>query len=183
VFNAEKVAQIAAYLLAKEGGTAPYLKLLKLMYLADRESLRTRTFTISGDKAVSMPHGPVLSQTYELMAGSARSDEWDAWIAPCERYDLCRSEASSGRQPNELSVSDMAILDDVHARFGHLNKWQLRDWTHENCEEWIDPNGSSAPIDPFATFRALGFAEEEARARADAYNERRALSAVLSRYP
>jgi uncharacterized phage-associated protein len=183
VFNSEKVAQIAAYFLQKEGGTAPYLKLLKLMYLADRESMRQRAFSISGDRAVSMPHGPVLSQTYELMNGSARDDSWDAWIAACSRYDLSLAQPHSTRELDELPPSDIAVLDTVHAQFGHLNKWQLVDWTHANCAEWSDPNGSSMPIDPMDTFRALGFAADDARARADAYNERRELAAALSQYP
>ena len=35
----------------------PHLKLMKLMYLADREAVRTCGFPITGDRFVSMPQG------------------------------------------------------------------------------------------------------------------------------
>ncbi len=39
MFCEEKVAQMAAYLLQKRGGKMSYLKLMKLLYLSDRESM------------------------------------------------------------------------------------------------------------------------------------------------
>ncbi len=39
MFNERKAAQAAAYLLHKAGGKLPLLKLMKLMYLAERLSL------------------------------------------------------------------------------------------------------------------------------------------------
>lgn len=37
-----------------------YLRMLKLLYLADRESLKETGHTITGDRVVAMEHGPVL---------------------------------------------------------------------------------------------------------------------------
>ena len=62
-FNEQKVAQMAAFLLARGKGKMKYLKLLKLLYLADRESMKRNGHPISGDSYVSMDHGPVLSKS------------------------------------------------------------------------------------------------------------------------
>ena len=40
VFDERKAAQAAAHLLHRHGGPMPYIKLIKLLYLADRRGLR-----------------------------------------------------------------------------------------------------------------------------------------------
>ena len=66
MFNEQRVAQMAAYLLGRARGHTKYLKLMKLLYLADRESMKRHGHPISGDRYVSMEHGPVLSHTLNL---------------------------------------------------------------------------------------------------------------------
>ncbi|WNL45634.1 Panacea domain-containing protein [Dyella sp. BiH032] len=182
MFKPEKVAQVAAYLLRKEGRPAPYMKLLKLMYLADRESVRLYGDTLSGDRLVSMPHGPVLSLVYELMNGAREDDHWSRWIAARTAYDINTTAQSNHWDLDELSGPDREILDQTYARFGAMSQWDLRDWTHKNCQEWEDPNGSSFDIKPEKLFLALGVEEKEASERAEKYRERRSLDRVLSRY-
>ena len=67
MFNERKAAQAAAWFLRQQGGRMPHLKLVKLMYLADRQSLDEHGFPITGVLAVSMPHGPVLSMTLNVV--------------------------------------------------------------------------------------------------------------------
>lgn len=50
MFNQRKVAQMAAFLLDHGKGRMSYLKLMKLLYLADRESMRRHGEAISGDR-------------------------------------------------------------------------------------------------------------------------------------
>ena len=49
MFNEQKAAQIAAWFLGKAGGTMPHLKLMKLMYLAERESMAKHGFPMTGE--------------------------------------------------------------------------------------------------------------------------------------
>src|SRR5712691_464729 len=70
MFSERRVAQMAAYLLGREKGRMNYLKLIKLLYLADRESLKRHGHPISDDRYVSMDHGPVLSTTFNLIKGA-----------------------------------------------------------------------------------------------------------------
>lgn len=182
MFNETKSAQMAAYFLGKNAGSMPYLKLLKLLYLADREAMRVTGDSISGDHFVSMPHGPVLSRTYEVINQSASSDVWDTFIASDRDWKVKLRKPFVRGDLDELSDQDIKILDSIHHQFGGMKKWELRNWTHEHCAEWEDPNGSSFPISPEAIFRAVGCSAGDADKRAASYRERRELDHALSRY-
>lgn len=70
LFNERKVTHMAAYFLKQGGGQMSHLKLMKLLYLADREAMRRSGFPMSGDRLVSMPHGPVLiARTSIVLSG------------------------------------------------------------------------------------------------------------------
>lgn len=164
MFNEPKVAQMAAYLISKDGERMPHLKLMKLLYLADREAMAQYGAPLSGDRLVSMPHGPVLSMTLNLMDGDTESAEngWEAWISDKENHELSTVRPVARQDLKELSAADLDVLDAVWAKFGHMTKWQIRDYTHEHCPEWKDPHGSSNPIAYQDVFLALGRSQDEA---------------------
>lgn len=164
MFNERKVAQMAAYLLAKDGGRYAHLKLMKLLYLADREAMDQFGFPITGDRTVSMPHGPVLSQTLSLINGEvlSRADGWDYWISDKDNHEVSVKRQFDRNDLDELSQFDIDVLESVWKEFGHMDKWQIRDYTHDHCPEWIDPEGSSLPIPTERIFVALGKTREEA---------------------
>ena len=164
MFNERKVAQMAAYLIDKEGGRMSHLKLMKLLYLADREAMQRYGVPLSGDRMVSMPHGPVLSMTLNLMDGDIESSEggWEAWISDKENNELSTVHAVQHAELDELSLADFDVLDAVWRQFGHMNKWAIRDYTHDHCPEWKDPNGSSNPIAYEDVFLALGRTKDQA---------------------
>ena len=60
-FNFERALQASAYLLRLDGKRMGYLRLLKLLYIADREWLAETGESITGDRAYAMKYGPVLS--------------------------------------------------------------------------------------------------------------------------
>ena len=89
MFCEEKVAQMAAYLLQRRDGRMSYLKLMKLLYLSDRESMDRFGEPISDDRMVSMPLGPVLSQTLNVLTGSAiQANAWSEWIKGESHYEV-----------------------------------------------------------------------------------------------
>ncbi|MBB5209703.1 Panacea domain-containing protein [Chiayiivirga flava] len=180
MFSDEKAAQIAAYLLSKSHGTMPYLKLMKLMYLADREALLRFAHPISDDAHYSMPFGPVLSNTLRLMRDERQSDAWTAWVdwAPQHSLRLVR-DACSRQDFDELPDAHLGVLDQIWERFGHMSKWDLVEYTHKHIAEWEDPNGSSRRIQPHQQFRALGMTQDDAAARSANLLEHSALSAKL----
>lgn len=165
MFNQRKVAQMAAHLLDRGRGRMNYLKLMKLLYLADRESMRRHGQPISGDRYVSMDYGPVLSQTLNLINGAVRPQEggWNHWIADKAGYEISLRRKASRDALDELSDADLDVLNAVYAKFRRMDQWKLRDYTHRYCPEWTDPEGSSLPIEYVDIFKALGRGPAEAK--------------------
>lgn len=160
MFNERKAAQMAAFFLGQHPvGRMSHLKLMKLLYLADREAVRQFGFPMTGDRMVAMPHGPVLSQTLNLMDGDSESgpDGWEAWISDKENHELSLRQPLEPDALDELSPAELDVLHAVWQEFGAMGKWAIRDWTHAHCPEWRDPRGSSNPI-PFERLAcAVGF--------------------------
>lgn len=160
MFNERKTAQMAAFFLSKEGGSMPVLKLMKLLYLADRESMHLYDAPISGDRMVAMPHGPVLSRTLELTNGECSPSQggWSHWIAGRAGYQVGLAKRTRLNRQSfvALSDADLEVLEDTWSRFGRMTKYQIRDYTHEHCGEWTNPNGSSREIPYRDVFLALG---------------------------
>lgn len=181
IFSEQKVAQMAAYFLNRRGGRMAYLKLMKLLYLADRESMDRYSAPISDDHHVSMTHGPVLSNTLNLITGQVESPAWRSWVSPDARYQVSLSRPVTDRDElDELSDADIEILEFVWKKFGHMDRWQIRQYTHDECAEWEDPGNSSMPIDPRSLFVALGHTRERADAEAREIFERKALGRIVS---
>jgi uncharacterized phage-associated protein len=70
-FNERKATQAAAYLLKRRGGKMSYMKLIKLLYFADRVALSRFGRPITTDRYVSMDRGPVLSHILWRPTGTA----------------------------------------------------------------------------------------------------------------
>lgn len=158
MFDERRAAQMAAYFLDKAGGKMPLLKLMKLMYLADRESLRQYGYPITFDAINSMDHGPVLSRSYDLAKGAVESnvEGWDHWISDRENHDVSLNRACNRDALLDLSDVEVAVLATVWRNFGHMTKWQIRDYTH-TLPEWRDPEGSSLPIAFENVLLAVGY--------------------------
>lgn len=175
LFNERKAAQVAAFFLHK--GTPPALravgwrqrmkliKLMKLMYLAERQSMQLYGEPMIGDSLYSMDHGPVLSTTLNLINGMTKSAEggWDYWISDRadHRVALKTSVDDPRKELLELSDADLEILNTVWDKFGGMDAFKLAELTHQICPEWQDPKGSSIPISHEKILEACGRSEEE----------------------
>ncbi len=161
-YQPKKAAQLIAALILKGQGTSiNILKAVKLVYLADRESIRRFGFPILDEDRYSMPLGPVNSMTYRHING-----EID--LAACGWSDVLEDKANhkialsndqiSFDDLDELSDADLDCVDAVWTEFGHMTQWQLVDWTHDaaNVPEWEDPNGGSIKIPFRRILQALG---------------------------
>lgn len=143
-FNERKATEAAAFLLRLRGGRMSYLKLIKLLYLVDREALGRWGFSVTKDSHHSLPHGPVVSNTYNLMIDEADKPIWSRYISPpLGNYEIALTEETC--PTGTLSRAEERLLTEVFERFGHMTRWELRDYTHR-LPEWHDPHGSSLPI-------------------------------------
>jgi hypothetical protein len=112
-----------------------------------------------------MPHGPVLSQTLNLMDGDVESlpGGWEEWISAKENHELSLRQPLDIETLDELAPAEIDVLKLVWNKFGAMSKWEIRDWTHKHCAEWKDPKGSSFPIQFEALARAVGFDDVSAK--------------------
>lgn len=175
---------MAAFFGQKQGGVISVLKLTKLLYLADRESLTRYGRPITYDRPASMPHGPVLSRTLDLINGFTEGPpaaQWDEWISDRSNHDVEVKREFSRRDLNELSNADLDVLGAVWHKFGGMNPWTLRDWTHNNCTEWTDPEGSSTPIDDVTWLRSVGTPDEQVKVLADEIQAEREIDRLFGR--
>lgn len=187
LFDERKTAEAAAFLLFRAGGALPLIKLVKLLYLAERLSLKRYGEPLTGDHLVAMPNGPVLSMTYDHMNGALPSREggWESWIADRAGHELALRDPSMLRTPEQdllrLSDSDLEVLTEVWEQFGHWDRWRLVDYTHSAaCPEWEDPDGSSRPISYELLFSKLGYSSDQAAALAERIKVQRALNASMN---
>lgn len=161
-YEPRKAAQLIAYLILKAGTPAlNVLKAIKLVYLVDRESIRRFGFPVLDERRCSMPHGPVNSTTYEFVSGMYDTDEcgWSDFLKDREDHKIALSRPDlKSDDLDELSDADLECADTVWNEFGHMDPWQLRDWTHDarNIPEWEDPHGGSTPIPLQRILNAVG---------------------------
>jgi uncharacterized phage-associated protein len=171
---------MAAYFLLKsESRMMPYIKLLKMLYLSERMSFARWGSSMSGDNFVSMPHGPVMSQTYDLIRGHvSQQSVWQCFIQDEANYEVSLNDKITEDDIDELSRAEMAILDAVFDEFGEMGGFDLVDYTHDNCAEWVDPNGSSFPISPESILRAVGKSESQIEKLVAKYQETKQLQCI-----
>lgn len=184
MFSPEKIAQAAAFFVVREGGKMHTMKLVKLLYLADRESFDRHGFPITYDDFLSMKHGPVLSGTLDLINGQFDSDEaeqqWTAWISPCENHHVRLQREIEDNDLDCLSRAGRQVLDSVWKKFGGYNESDLSEWTHEHCAEWQDPGNGRKPIECIDILRALKKSEAVAHACADDIREEKAIDTLFA---
>lgn len=154
-YDEAKTAQAAAYLIKKRGqGYMSYMKLIKLLYLADKEALTEWGQPITFDHFVAMDHGMVLSTTLNLINGELPEAEvWPRTFEPYGDHELKLVDPNIGT--NKLSKAEINVLDNIFEKFGNWNRWKLRDYNHE-LPEWIDPQGSSIPVDITRVLESAG---------------------------
>jgi uncharacterized phage-associated protein len=178
-FDTIKVTQAAGFLLKRHNGFITRKRLLKLLYIVDRELIQQTHRPLTGDKPVAMDHGPVLSKTYDLLKGETSGYEfWNRFIQQVAPYThKLVEDPGIGR----LSKLELSKLDEVIQRYWWIDDDELSDLTHE-FPEWKrnePPKGSRNFIPIEHVLEALGFGTsiEKFRQEAQADHELDALLA------
>lgn len=156
-YNVLKAAQVSAFFAIKEGGEINVLKLTKLIYLSDRKHLEKYDTPILFDKLVSMDHGPVNSITYNYINGCLESPDWESLICSRKGTNIgIKNKQLSFDQLDQLSIAELEVLNSIWKEYGEMDRYQIRDFSHKYCNEWVDPEGSSLPISYKEILEALG---------------------------
>jgi len=126
-FSPEKFADVVVFFASRVADLTT-LKLVKLIYLADRQHLLTHGRPILGDWYTPMEHGPVPSQAFDLIK-LLRGDAPQASLPQVVRNMLERVQvvpdvphprftASSQGTLAHLSPSDLEVLEQTVAQHG-----------------------------------------------------------------
>lgn len=156
--NHKKALQATAFLLKQKSFTNnsdSYMRVLKLLYFADRESLRETGRPITGDYFVAMPYGPTLSGLLDLVKqqGFDYQSEWDKYIQR-EGYDI-RLIQDPGN--DSLCRYEIELLRKIWSEHREENEWTVASES-EKLTEWKKNNsGESSKIIPLSdVLEAIG---------------------------
>ena len=128
-FGIQKTIQAAAVLLRFERTRRmSYFRLLKLLYLADRDSIQETARPIIGGLTVTLPHGPLHSEVLDLVNGQHRDEpEWSKFI----RKDGYNIELLEAPGVLDLSRYEIGKLKDISEQFALWSDWEIADYTHK----------------------------------------------------
>jgi hypothetical protein len=164
MFLVEKVLQEIGYLLSLNDGRMNLLKLMKELYLIDRMSIADRDSSISGDVYFSLPHGPILSLTLNMLSDLRHLNGNNPWLIYLKSEEskyysdivLCKKT-----QDDMLSKRDKKYIEAISNKFKDFGNKEIEDYTHSKLPEWNNPNGSSIKIRFDDIMLALGKTREE----------------------
>lgn len=127
-YDEDRAAHASRWLLKRHGGEMDRLKLVKLIFLADRMHLARYGRPIVGGRYVAMEHGPVASEFLTLIKTNQVSG-----VACLGSY---KQVALADADEEMLSESDLEVLGEVNDAFGAYDTFRLRDYTH-TFRAWI----------------------------------------------
>lgn len=134
-YNYTKALQAAALILQEHHRRMDYIRLIKILYIADRELLAESGRTLTGDKAVAMKYGPVLSKVYDLIREhtdpSSLAPKWNTVIQK-DGYEVSlKGEVDLG----QLTKAEVRKIRELCKKFHGDTTEDLLDVVH-GFPEW-----------------------------------------------
>ena len=141
-FDPEKSIQAVAFLLRREPHRCMnYMRLLKVLYIAEREIIAESGKPLTGSPVVAMKRGPVLQDVYDLIRSQhASTPIWSRYFQ-VEHFHL---EMIDDPGIGKLSRFVTRKLEEVAVRHQNDDEWAMVEFTHK-LPEWVknDPGESS----------------------------------------
>lgn len=135
------------------------LRVLKLLYIAEREVLKETGRPLLGSKVVAMDHGPLHSAVYDLLKGQHIDEPlFSSYFSRHGYVVTCHGDPGVA----ELSPYEIGKLQEVVARYRDADDWFLaHEVTHE-FEEWKRSYrpGTSSEIPLESIFAGVGRGSE-----------------------
>ena len=129
-------AQMAVAFIAKANRPIGRLKLLKLMYLAEREAMRRFLLPIIGDDIFAMRQGMALANTARLARGKGEVDgDWNQHIVRTAE-GLGTRKAVAARSLDCLDEGDLTVIHSVWECYGHMTQDELVHVVHHQLPEY-----------------------------------------------
>lgn len=142
-FDMHKTVEAILYII-KRTPMPTFMSVAKLLYFADKTSLEAYGGFITGDTYVAMQHGPVPSNTYDIMREARDTNEFGFEVVYNHHLRALRDA-----NLDELSESDVQCLQVVIDAYGKFPTWQLRELSHDDAwkSTWLEAGErGSTPI-------------------------------------
>lgn len=132
--------QTIYYILKKsKDASLDKIKILKLVYLADKYHLLMYGRTITNDRYYAMDYGPVASTAKDVLSFNqgALSDNELNYAKKLLRKDgeFSFSANNGDEELDLLSETDQEAIDKIVEKFGNIEGWKLSELTHQ-YPEW-----------------------------------------------
>ena len=155
-FNSKKALQSIGILLkhSTKNESDNYMRILKLMYIADRKSLEEMGRPITGDNFIATERGPLLNISYDIIKGkNIESKIWFQYIEK-ERYNI---KLIKETEIGELSRYEINLLQSICDENKDLDEYEMIKKTHL-FKEWRKnyQEESSISIPLIDILKALG---------------------------
>jgi uncharacterized phage-associated protein len=150
-FDSRRAAEAASRFTELAGGTIDIVRLMKMLYLAERRSLELYRHPMFGDRYVSMKHGPVVSHSYNLLKADPadktgeRNEDVNLWATHFVR-DGYMVRLQQRLAPAALSRADIEVINCVHEEWRVTDTWAMVEKLHKSLAEWKDPGSTSTGI-------------------------------------
>jgi len=108
-------------------------KLVKLVYFADKKHLHEWGRTITGDKYAKMEHGTTPSATYDMLKAVRGDKDWEHDLGGYFKVEDNAVIPLVDPDMDELSESDVQILDSVFAEDGGKAFSELKRKAHDKA--------------------------------------------------
>lgn len=140
------------------------MRLLKLLYLANRKSLEETGDPIVDDDTIAMRYGPVLSQTYDLIKGANLNEKaLAAWNEHFKIVDCIQIQMKSDPGTDHLSDYDVQTLIEIASQYKDMDDDDLSELTHnfdEYKRHW-DGKHNSERIPERDLLKGIGYSQEK----------------------
>ena len=176
-----RAARMAVAFIERAGGPIGRTKLLRLMYLAEREAMRRLLLPIIEDDVCATQDGMVLSRTSRLAKadGSTKSADWGARVVQTP-HGLAVREGAPAAAPDDLGDDELEAVQRVWDDHDTMTADELARDVHRRLPEWLehwpptDAKATSVPVSRLQLHQSVcGVNEAEARYLVDEYRAAR----------
>lgn len=134
-FDNQKATQAINLLAIKEGGKIDKLKVIKLIWIADRLHLRKYGRPIVNDTYLAMEYGAVGSSVKDFASFNVEEGEakyLKEYLEPINKYNI---KSKKQVDTDVFSDSEIEMLEKSYNEYGFMDKFTLAKLSHE-FPEW-----------------------------------------------
>lgn len=138
----QKIRAVVLYILQQFPHGADYIHLFKIMYFAQQQHLKIYGLPLLDDSFAAHKHGPVPVYTYNALKaieGKERRFSFYQWATSTmdvreeNGHPIVSVKKGMSYDPDELSASNIEVLDAVIAQYKDMPTFDLSELSHQDA--------------------------------------------------